>query len=245
VRPLVRQRKACWTVEHDEGELRQVDPVDLHEDLLPYSRICCRLFLSVEGIQGRIAVEVNVVSLRRELVAREQGGIVGVIAKAVLKLGNVIPVRYGSHRRGCLSLRQQGTKEGIVWIVLDVELNADLLEVALNNAFNVRAIGMKCRPLYWLLRLSVLKQSRKQHSEQLYGHLLAGDGAEKGLRASSVTHFLERIADVASTPMQALAYSHGAHGESIWSWSRHLFPKAGQRSWLNMSTSPTCLMGSQ
>jgi hypothetical protein len=33
--------------------------------------------------------------------------------------------------------------------------------------------------LYWLLRISVLKQDRKQHSEQLYGHLLAGEMERK------------------------------------------------------------------
>jgi Transposase DDE domain len=33
--------------------------------------------------------------------------------------------------------------------------------------------------LYWLLRISVLKQGRKQTSEQLYGHLLPGELAWK------------------------------------------------------------------
>ena len=47
-------------VEHDERKLRQVDLMDLIEDLLPHARIRCRLFLSVEGIQAWVAVEVKV-----------------------------------------------------------------------------------------------------------------------------------------------------------------------------------------
>jgi hypothetical protein len=35
VHPLVRQRQIFRTVKHDEGELRQIDPMDLHEELLP------------------------------------------------------------------------------------------------------------------------------------------------------------------------------------------------------------------
>ena len=55
--------------------------MDLLEDLLPHAGIRCRLFLCVEGIQGRVAVEVNVVSIGRDLVACQQDGIVGVVAK--------------------------------------------------------------------------------------------------------------------------------------------------------------------
>src|SRR5439155_14664421 len=59
VSPLARDRELCRAVEHDEREVRQVDLVDLCEELLPQSRIRCRQFLPVEGIQGRVAVEVN------------------------------------------------------------------------------------------------------------------------------------------------------------------------------------------
>ncbi len=45
MRPLVHQHKVCRTEEHNEGELRQVDLVDLLEDLLPHARIRRRLFL--------------------------------------------------------------------------------------------------------------------------------------------------------------------------------------------------------
>ena len=34
--------------------------------------------------------------------------------------------------------------------------------------------------VYWLLGVSVLKQGRKQHSEQLSGHLLAGEMERSG-----------------------------------------------------------------
>ena len=80
--------------------------MDLLEDLLPHAWIRRRLFLLVEGIQCGIAVEVNVGSnaLRWNLVAGEQEGIVGVIAKDVLKLGDVIPARNGSCGRRRLSL---------------------------------------------------------------------------------------------------------------------------------------------
>jgi len=72
--------------------------MELVEDVLPHTWVGCRQFLCVEGIQGSVAVEVKIAStaLGRDLVAGEQPGIVGVIAKAVRKLGDVIPARYGS-----------------------------------------------------------------------------------------------------------------------------------------------------
>ncbi len=96
VRPLAHNREVCRAVERDEGELRQVDRMDLTEDLLPRARIRCREFLCVEGIQGRVAVEGKVLSIGRDLVAREQDRIVGVIAKAPRPLGDVVPARYRS-----------------------------------------------------------------------------------------------------------------------------------------------------
>jgi len=57
--------------------------MELPEDLLPSARIRCRLLLPVKGIQGRVAVEAIVSPNWRVLVAREQSGIVGVIAKTV------------------------------------------------------------------------------------------------------------------------------------------------------------------
>src|SRR6266705_3726257 len=57
VRPLVHDGYPCRTVEHDEGQLRQVDLMDLVEDILPRASIRCRQFLFVEGIQGRVAIE--------------------------------------------------------------------------------------------------------------------------------------------------------------------------------------------
>ena len=140
VRPFVRQRKICRAEEHDKGELRQVDLMDLLEDLLPHPWICRGLFLGKQLVQGRIAVEVNVESGGRELVARPQGGIVGVVGRVrgILKLGDVIPARYSSRGRRCLSSRPDRTKVPIGWIVLDVELDGKLLEVVLNDGFNVK-----------------------------------------------------------------------------------------------------------
>src|SRR5437016_3113127 len=55
VRPLAHDREVCRAVERDERVLRQVELVDLCEELLPLARIRCRQFLCVETIQGRIA----------------------------------------------------------------------------------------------------------------------------------------------------------------------------------------------
>ena len=73
-----------------------------------------------------VAVEIHVESIGRDLVAGEQGGIVGVIMPGVLKLGDVIPARHGSCGRRRLPAGQERTKECTRRIVLDVELDADL-----------------------------------------------------------------------------------------------------------------------
>ena len=68
VRPLTHHREAAQqTVKRDEGELCQVELMELSEDRLSRARIHCRQFLLVEGIQSRIAVEAIVSSLGREL----------------------------------------------------------------------------------------------------------------------------------------------------------------------------------
>jgi hypothetical protein len=80
-------------VEHDEREICQIDLLDLREDTLTRVYIhCCQLLL-VQGVEGWVAVEVNVGSrtLGRNLVAREQLEIVGVIKPAFPKLRNVLP----------------------------------------------------------------------------------------------------------------------------------------------------------
>ena len=70
MRALAHHRVYGRTVEHDEGELRQVDAVDLLEELLPHARICRGLFLDKEFVQGGVTVEV-VLSRRGSLVAGE------------------------------------------------------------------------------------------------------------------------------------------------------------------------------
>jgi hypothetical protein len=130
------------------------DPAQQHDlyisqitlvDLLPHAGICRGLFLSKELVQGRVAVEVKIESIkvigcRWKLVAGKQAGIIRVVGKKVRKLGDVIPARYSSCGWRCLSLGQQGTKERIEGIVLDIELDADLLEVALDDGFNIAAL---------------------------------------------------------------------------------------------------------
>lgn len=58
-------------------------------------------------------------------------------------------------------------KAGHNWQVLFSEPERVTLEEAVHHH------------LYWLLRISVLKKGRKQHSDQLYGHLLAGEMERK------------------------------------------------------------------
>ncbi len=76
VRALVYHRVDGRTIEHDERVLRQVNLMDLLEDLLAHAGICRGLFLDKQLIQGRVAVEVEVASSkvigrRWELVAGE------------------------------------------------------------------------------------------------------------------------------------------------------------------------------
>lgn len=48
MRSLAYNRELCWAVEYNDGELRQVDSVDLMEDLLSLTQIRCRQFMCVE-----------------------------------------------------------------------------------------------------------------------------------------------------------------------------------------------------
>jgi hypothetical protein len=59
-----------------------------------------------------------------------------------LILGDVIPARDGSRGRGRLALRQEAAKDLCGWVVLDVELDADRLEVALDNRLGIDAPGL-------------------------------------------------------------------------------------------------------
>ncbi len=107
----------------------------------PHAGICCRLFLGVQGIQAGVAVEINVESYGRKLVAGEQAGVIRVVGKILLKLGDVILARHSSRRRRCFPLGQQGTKERTEGIVLDVELDAELSKVVLDDGLNFSALG--------------------------------------------------------------------------------------------------------
>ncbi len=135
VRPLAHHVDVRRAVEYDERENCQVDLMDLIEDLLPHAWIYCRLFLPVESIQSMVAVESKVDSLGWELVARQHRGIVGVIAKVVLNLGDVKSACHCSRGRGRLPPVQERAKEYIMGIVLDVELDANRSQVALKDPF--------------------------------------------------------------------------------------------------------------
>ena len=68
MRSLAHQRVSCRAVEHDEGVLRQVDPMDLLEELLPHAGICGGLFLGKQLVQAGVAIEVDIVADWRNLV---------------------------------------------------------------------------------------------------------------------------------------------------------------------------------
>ena len=68
VRTLMHHREAAQqTVKRDKRELCQVELMDLCEDRLTRTCIHCRLFLLVDGIQGRIAVKTIVSTFGGEL----------------------------------------------------------------------------------------------------------------------------------------------------------------------------------
>jgi hypothetical protein len=93
------QSRGLSGCKHNERELRQVDLVDLMEELLPCAEIHRRPFLCVELIQCKVIVKRPVESHWRELFALEQRGIVGVIDKSPRPLRNIIPAQHGSRGR--------------------------------------------------------------------------------------------------------------------------------------------------
>ncbi len=123
-------------VQRDEREVGQVDLVDLVEDLLPRSGIGRRLLLQEQLIQLVVAVEVNVEASRWKLVATEQRRVIGIIGKRIFELGDIIGAR--------LATGQEGAKERAGRVVLDIQLDADGLEVGLQHQF---VIGRVCAPL--------------------------------------------------------------------------------------------------
>src|SRR5260221_442227 len=63
VRSLTCNRELYPTVKHDDGKVRQIDLMDLIEDLLSHSRICSFLFLLIKSLQGRITIEAHITPL--------------------------------------------------------------------------------------------------------------------------------------------------------------------------------------
>jgi hypothetical protein len=61
--------------------------VDLLEDVLPRTRIRCRQFLLVEGVQSRVAVGANV------LATSQQRRVIRVPVKVKTELGDIVPAR--------------------------------------------------------------------------------------------------------------------------------------------------------
>src|SRR5579875_2070268 len=126
-------------IERDEGELRQVDLVFLVEDVLALSRVSRGLLLQEQLIQAWVAVEGDVETVGRNLVAGKQARIVGVIGQRILELCDVIATRNRAGRRGSVAASEEGTEEGAGRVVLDVQLDTDGLHVGLENQFVVGA----------------------------------------------------------------------------------------------------------
>jgi hypothetical protein len=59
--------------------LRQVDLVDLNEDLLAHDGICRPLFLGVQLVQAGVAIEIDIAAGWRKLVTGECAGVIRVI----------------------------------------------------------------------------------------------------------------------------------------------------------------------
>ena len=156
--------------------------MDLIEYLLPHAWVCRRQFLLVENIQGRVAVEANVLSIGRDLVARQYPGIVGIIAKALPILGDVVPARHSSRGRGRLPPRKEGAKERAGGIVLDVELDTNISQVALNDCFNISApwIEFWCRRVLELQARKQEQRKSRSKSAHMAQRLLTSSGESTG-----------------------------------------------------------------
>ncbi len=138
--PCARIERSVALIERDEREVCQVDLMDLTEDLLPQPRIGCRQFLLCRAHPGHGCSRSTLYSIGRDLVAGEQGGIVRVIAKtrcSQTRQCHTYPPRLPW--AATPSPRQEGAKERVCGIVLDVELDADRLEVALDDRFSSAA----------------------------------------------------------------------------------------------------------
>src|SRR2546426_7827650 len=73
------------TVERDEREVRQIDLVDLVEDLLAHVWISRALLLHEEFVQRRVAVEGKIGPTGRELGAAKQRRIIEAAGPRLLK----------------------------------------------------------------------------------------------------------------------------------------------------------------
>src|SRR2546421_9199504 len=79
-----------WRVERDEGEVGQVNLMNLVEYLLALIGVSSGLLSDIQLVQIRIAIEQDVEAVGRDLVGGRDRSIIGIIAKRLLKLGDVI-----------------------------------------------------------------------------------------------------------------------------------------------------------
>lgn len=114
----------------NKRDLRQVERVELIKGILARGHVRGRQFLIVQGIGrmvapvGEVATTVAVGS-RWNLVASKDWGVIGIVVERLLELSQTI--------LGDIAFGQNIAKEGTRRIVLDIELDADGLEVGLQD----------------------------------------------------------------------------------------------------------------
>ena len=89
----------CHSVEHHEGEVSQVNLMDLIEHHLPCCRIRRCFLCYVQLVQRWVAVEGDIEPRRRELAAGEECGVIRVVAPDFLELADIEPSRHCSRWR--------------------------------------------------------------------------------------------------------------------------------------------------
>src|SRR5438477_4277053 len=102
----------------NEWKLCQVDLVNLIEDLLASSSICRRHFLRKEMIELRVAIEIVITPIRRNLAASIVDGIIWIVR-----------VRTGPFSKIVLSwltTLEEWTKVGAGWIIGNIRFDANL-----------------------------------------------------------------------------------------------------------------------
>ena len=124
------------TIQNDEGDVGQFKMVNLIEGLLAHIRVSRALLLFEIRLHLLVAVETPVLTICALLRAIQERSIIGIVHIRILELSQIV-----------LAARKECTEEGAGRVVLDVHLDADVLEVRLNNRLVSGAPGFarRCR----------------------------------------------------------------------------------------------------